>query len=127
MTKSDPTPRLVRFKIDHPPMLPPFNTLSWVQVANPPPVLDGWSLAIRGAAAFLISPRGWVHGSSSRAPNGPVSAIGPIPLAHVTLVWELEDAALVDKLQRYDLAPMKRAAVVPDEMPVLDAKEIGDP
>lgn len=127
MTKSDPTPRLVRFRIDHPPMLPPFNTMSWVQVANPPPVLDGWGLAIRGAAAFLLSPKGWVHGGARSPGKGAVTAIGPIPLAHVTLVWEVDDPANVDKLQRYDLPPMTRAPVVPDEMPALDAKEIGDP
>lgn len=124
----DTTPRLVRFRIDHPSLPPPLNSVGKVNVAAPDYRLDGWGLRVRGAVVFLVSPRGWKQGKHKNECDvkGPVTVIGPIPMAHVTLEWEGDDADAVDKLQRYDLPAMTKAMPVADEMPALDAKEIGD-
>lgn len=128
MKTGDTTPRLVRFRIDHPSLPPPLNTFGTVTVDRPDARLEGWGLAVRGAAVFLISPRGWQLSAARPLWNssGPVTAIGPIPMAHVTLVWEGDDASIVDKLQRFDLPPMVKSAPAPEEKVVLDAKELGD-
>lgn len=125
---ADTTPRLVRFRIDHPSLPPPLHNVGKVNVATPDHRLDGWGLRVRGAVVFLVSPRGWKQGKHKNEcdTKGPVTVIGPIPMAHVTLEWEGDDADAVDKLQRYDLPAMAKAVPVADEMPALDSKEIGD-
>jgi hypothetical protein len=123
----DLAPRLVRFRLDHPSLPPPMHTMGWITVNNPDYRMEGWSLAVRGAAVFLISPRGWKAGKHKNEldARGPITAIGPIPMAHVTLIWEGEALEFVDKLQRYDLSPMTKAVAAPDE-PAIDAKDLGD-
>lgn len=130
----DPQPalRLARFRVDTGHAIgigPPFHSMGLVDCANPPANIEGWSVAIRGAAVFFVSPPGWQQGRSIRelTGRGPLTVIGPIPLQHVTLVWE-GDPQGVDKLQRVDVPPLARV-VVPSEAPgrAIDSKELGDP
>lgn len=124
---ADPTPRLVRFRIDHLSLPMTLRTIGTVTVAQPDFRLEGWSLRVRGAVVFLVSPRGWRAGISKNEcnPKGPHTLIGPVPMAHAGLEWECDDPDGVDKLQRYDLPPMSKAPPVPDEV-AIDAKNLGD-
>lgn len=136
MSKPDISPaapaiRLVRFKVEHPilPSGPPLHALGSITCDSPDTRIAGWSLEIRGAAAFLVSPRGWAQ---NKHPNefgnkGLITVVGPIPMAHITCVWEGDDAGIVDKLQRFSSPPFTRAPapLTADDAP-LDAKDLGD-
>jgi hypothetical protein len=98
-------------------------------VRGTPTQLQGWSVRVRGQVMFLVSPRGWGNGvpAPMRDPKGKHMMLGPIPLTGATLVWEGDDAAIVDKLQRYDSPALTSPTAVPEDVPVLNPKEMGDP
>lgn len=125
------TIRLVRFKIDHTPLPAGPNISSSIECDAPPGQLVGWSLAIRGAAVFLVGPPGWTPARATSHISG-LDKSGPrpifeIPRTHCTFYWESSDPSLIEKLQRFDVPPMQRRAGPLDERPVLDSKELGDP
>lgn len=111
------TPRLARFRVDHPVVgVPPhFHNLGLVDCQNPDGRIVGWSILIRGAAVFFVSPRG------AEPPS-----IVEIPRQHVTFVWA-GDATGVEKLQRVDVPPLARAMPVQPVEPAIPSKELGDP
>lgn len=91
----------------------------------------GWSVSIRGAAVFLVSPRGWVRGVTSanlRNPKDPARAF-EIARVNCQLVWEGDDiAASIDKsIQRHDTGPFETAVRAPDpDEAMLGRKDVGD-
>lgn len=129
MTAAAPAPappRLLRFKLDQ--LLPGMPAMS-SQVVSCDACearLVGWSIAIRGAAAFFISPPGWIIGShpNTLTGKGKVQVFGPVPLTHMTCVWEGDDATVLDRLQRVDVPPMKMRPVAVEA--TVDSKEMGD-
>lgn len=120
-------PRLLRFLLTT--TLPGFPVMSAgiVNVDACDYRLVGWSIAIRGAAAFFISPPGWAIGAhpNSLSGKGKVQVFGPVPLTHMTCVWEGDDASALDRLQRVDVPPMKMRPIAVDVL-VGDSKEMGD-
>lgn len=87
-----------------------------VVVDNPPPHLAGWSLAIRGGAAFLISPPGWTQKGQPLASLDKTGErrVLEMPRTCILLHWAVGGDALaaVDKLQRYDCGPFMTAKAV---------------
>lgn len=83
-----------------------------VRVDDPPHVLRGWKISVRGAAVFLISPAGW------RKPGDVLVNLDPkgerrvfeIPRSDCVLQWEGDGA--VDGLTKYDSESMDRPKVV---------------
>lgn len=132
MSKSDPQPaptvRLVSFRAATGQLPGGINLNQVIHTANPAGHLDGWSIRIRGASVFLITPRGWTrersHGSRNGFdPKGPFKAF-ELPRSEFTFEWECDDMDAVDKLQRYDSPPMTFKRAEPE--PVVDAT-MGDP
>lgn len=123
-------PRLLRFRVDHVvlPLGPPMHSMGVVTCDAPDARIEGWSLEIRGAAAFLVSPRGWKQGTTFRelTGKGELTVVGPLPMQHVTCAWAGDDANIVDKLQRFTSPPFARAAPVQPEERAVDAKDLGD-
>jgi hypothetical protein len=99
----------------HLPMLPILGQLGNVVCDKPPNAMIGWSVRVRGAAVFLVSPPGWEPGlaAAHRKADGPRRTYGPIKDA--ICQWEGEDA--VDQLVKYDSEAMgaKAAPVLSDE------------
>lgn len=123
-------PRLLRFRVDHAvlPLGPPMHSMGVVTCDAPDARIEGWSLAIRGAAAFLVSPRGWKQGTSFRelTGKGEIVFVGPIPMTHVTCAWAGDDGEQVDKVQRFTSPPFARTAVAAPEEKAIDSKDLGD-
>ena len=46
------------------PDIPTLGNLGHITIADPPDKLRGWTVAVRGPAVFLISPRGWSPGKA---------------------------------------------------------------
>jgi hypothetical protein len=103
----------------------PFQSTTYVDLANPPAQLLGWQICVRGAAVFLVSPAGWQQGKSAKGTDRKVLEA---PRAKCDLTWAIDDVKALDKdIQRYDSPVLERAARVRDEdEPVIDAKEVGD-
>lgn len=124
------TPRLLRFRIDHPvlPLGPPMHSMGVVTCDAPDARIEGWSLAIRGAKAFLVSPRGWTQGKNFRELDGKgeIVFVGPIPMQHVTCAWSGADPEGYDKVDRFTSPPFARVAPVQPEERAIDSKDLGD-
>lgn len=125
---TDSPPRLVRFRVtaQYPGEGPSWHNLNVVDATNPPPALVGWSILVRGAAVFFVSPRGWTQGAPG---NGKGDArIIEIPRSDVMLVWAHEDAlAAVNGVQRIDIGPLERKSTPSgDAAMAIDPKELGD-
>lgn len=123
-----PTARLVSFYVHPEHRLPPPLQHNGLVHVDSPGQLAGWGVEVRGATMFLVSPPGWTNSvpAVQWKKDGPRTVYGPIPLAHVTLIWQ-GAAPDVDKLQRYSLPEMKLAKPAAETAPTIDPKEIGDP
>ncbi len=129
MTKTiEPSsPRLTHFRVKADPIGrgPTWHSLSLVDVANPPPQLEGWTVAIRGAVVLFVSPRGWEQGTTARKLDGDITVI-EIPRSDVRLVWAMGDVGGLEKLQRADVGPLVRIAQPMEVAAAIDSKEMGD-
>lgn len=85
------------------PDLPHFGSTGLTVCDNPPALLKGFAVCVRGRAVFLVSPAGWEPGVpiTSRKANGPKRTFGP--LDGCILHWEGAD---VDGVAKYDGQPM---------------------
>ncbi len=65
--------------------------------------LKGWTISIRGAAVFLVSPRGWVH-KGHPLTDSREQHVFELPRSDVKLHWASDDAltAIDKQVQRYD-------------------------
>jgi hypothetical protein len=128
---TEPTPpRLAAFKVMTGPTGegPPFHSMGQCRVDEPNEHMIGWSIAVRGAAVFFVSPPGWTQSKQTRDPNGTGERrILEFDRREVKFVWVGQDASAVDKLQRMDVGPMTRKALPSDERaPAVDPKDMGD-
>jgi len=83
-----------------------------VRVDDPPHVLRGWKVRVRGPAVFLVSPAGWKKPGDVLVT---LDAKGPRRVFEVArgeccLQWEGDGE--VDGLTKYDSEPMDRPKVV---------------
>lgn len=107
---------------------PNFSQLGPVDVDAPNAAVEGWSLKIRGGAVFFVSPPGWRQGMPlTQLPGKGRVRIIEVPRQHVTFVFEADDDSIIDKLQRFDVPPIRRPVSPSEAEPVLDSKELGDP
>lgn len=124
-----PAARLVSFRCAVGQLPGGINLNQVVNTANPPGPLDGWSIRIRGASVFLITPRGWTRDRSSgsrHAFDGKAPCkVFELPRQEFTFEWECDDMDAVDKMQRYDSAPMQFAKREPAD--VAADPTMGDP
>ncbi len=65
--------------------------------------LRGWTLSVRGAAVFLVSPRGWTRKGLPLCESKEQHVL-ELPRADVKLHWASDDAltAIDKQVQRYD-------------------------
>ena len=132
MSKPEPTPaapRLVSFKCDSGQLAGGINLNMVIHVDTPPGHLDGWSLRIRGPRVLLITPRGWTRDRSSGSRHGmdPKGRhrVFERPRTEFTFEWDTDDLEALDKLDRYDLAPMQIKR--PEPEPGASDPTMGDP
>jgi hypothetical protein len=128
---TEPTPpRLAAFKVMTGPTGegPPLHSMGQCRVDEPNEHMIGWSIAVRGAAVFFVSPPGWTQSRPTKDPNGiGERRILEFDRREVKFVWVGQDASAVDKLQRFDVGPMTRKALPSDERAVaIDSKDMGD-
>jgi len=98
--------KLIGFTIDR--NISRLGNLGTVDMAAPLDKLAGWSISLRGPAAYLISPPGWAPNKTrahERPPKGPRLVV-EVPRTDLVLYWEGD--ASVDALAKYDSGPMER-------------------
>ena len=100
---------------------PVLRSLSHFYCANPPPILKGFTVKVRGKAVFLVSPRGWERDLTEhqRKPDGPRRTFGPIDGVH--LQWEGDD---VDAVLKYDSPPMGVPELSDEELERVTAPKV---
>lgn len=122
------TTRLLKFRVkcDVIGVGPSWHTLSLVDVAVPPPALEGWSIAVRGGSVLFLSPPGWTQqGAQDKAAPGEITAF-EFARSEIRFVWRMSDSASIDKLSRFDIGPLRRAAQPAEVTTAIDAKDMGD-
>lgn len=112
--------------------------MTTITCENPSTPLVGWRAILRGAALFLVSPKGWKTGkpASEWDPEGP-SMIHEIPRIHCFFHWEGEqadiDAAITKgKFESPPFGPPAStllSASLPSKgiLAQLDPSQMGDP
>jgi hypothetical protein len=100
----------IRFTCPPVPSLGNVEAFGVVKTDVPHNKLEGWTLSLRGAAMFLVSPAGWAqHKAANEWPKNGPRTICEIPRAACSIAWEASEPALIDKLTRHDQL-LERAA-----------------
>lgn len=99
-----PAVRLIQVHFIGPPLPEALGNLGSV-TCKTPGKLRGWSISLRGAAVFLISPPGHVAGSRPD-PTSKRRRVVEMPRTDVRFSWDVDDPGVIEKLTRHDTGPL---------------------
>lgn len=109
------------------PDIPQLGNIGHIQLASPPEKLRGWTIAVRGPAVFLISPKGWEPGKAFAVLDRTGDQVAfELARSDCKLVWGGAGIGEIDGVAKWTGEPMLRSADKSDEEdaagPLPDAK-----